>query len=536
VADTFSQLPDWEGNDGKPRWSGDDAVLFLSDRINSTQNIHRQALGEETAEAITDFEDIDVAGFDATSDGRKIVLHRWDSLFTIDLDDPNAVPRPMVITAPEDALDSEENLDISRRITEAALNPDGESIAVIAYGEIVIRGTADDAPSRRVTETHGREGDLAWSPDGTTLYFTTMQGGNASVMTATVARTREEIKKDYVDRTDSSEPESDAEADGEGEEAGEPTDDGENLDPADAADEGNERVVEAADEEKSEDESSAESAGEDGAEDEATSEDDGDPLLDPARWADAVSFEISPLIQTGTNDHRPSPSPDGMTLGFIRGLGDIMMFNLATGEETLLRAGWDRGIEFEWSLDSKWIVFDQADMNFNQDVFIVPSDGSAAPINISRHPDNDGGARFSADAKVLAFSSERDSEEYDVWYVFLDRALEKLAKPELEKYFEDAEKAAKKRKPLDPNKVRKALAKAAAAAVVDSESAPGPDAAMEVTDADADADADAGLLSPRLLDAPRGGSGFGLAGRSGARARPTSGPALAWCLARFASI
>ena len=32
----FTPLTDWEGNDGKPRWSGDDAVLFLSDRQNST--------------------------------------------------------------------------------------------------------------------------------------------------------------------------------------------------------------------------------------------------------------------------------------------------------------------------------------------------------------------------------------------------------------------------------------------------------------------------------------------------------------------
>jgi tricorn protease len=487
AADTFSPLTDWAGNDGKPRWSGDDAVLFLSDRANSTQNIHRQSLDGGDAEAITDFEDIDVAGFDATSDGRKIVLHRWDSLFTLDLDDPNAVPRPMVITAPEDALDAEENLDISRRVTEAALNPDGESIAVIAYGEVVIRGTADDAPTRRVTETHGREGDLAWSPDGTTLYFTTMDGGHASIMAATVARTREEIKNDYADRTGSGEGDEGSEEEAEEDASSE---DAKDLDPADADDEEGASQVADVSEGKDADDSVEEEGAKDApeTEDETEAEDEADPLLDPARWADAVSFQVSPLIETGTNDHRPSPSPDGMKLGFIRGLGDLMMFDLATGEETLLRAGWDRGIEFEWSLDSSWIVFDQADMNFNQDVFIVPSDGSAAPINISRHPDNDGGARFSADAKVLAFSSERDSEEYDVWYVFLDRNLEKLATPELEKYFEDAEKAAKKRKPLDPNKVRKALAKAAAAAVADGEAAAGQDEPVNVADADADAE------------------------------------------------
>ncbi len=481
----FSPLTDWEGNDGKPRWSGDDAVFFLSDRQNSTHNIHRQPLGGGEAEAITDFEEIDVAGFDATADGRKIVLHRWDSLYTIDLDDPDSVPRPLVIMAPEDALDSEENLDISRRVTESALNPDGKSIAVIAYGEVVVRGTDDDSLSRRVTETHGRERDLAWSPDGTTLYFTSMNGGNASIMTATVARTRDEIKQNYADRTAPEEADEEVEESTDPEAEGSKDDADGNAGPDDSPAEASEAKPaegDASSEDDAESKKDAESEGDSAAKDDAEAEDESDPLLDPARWADAVSFELTPLLDAGTNDHRALPSPDGMKLGFIRGLGDLMLFDLATGEETLLRAGWDRGIEFEWSLDSAWIVFDQADMNFNQDVFIVPSDGSAAPINISRHPDNDGGARFSADAKVLAFSSERDGEEYDVWYVFLDRELEKLAEPELEKYFEDAGKAAKKRKPLDPNKVRKALAAAAAAAVTDAEGEPDPDASNQVAE------------------------------------------------------
>ena len=448
--DTFRKVAGWEGNDMTPRWAGDDAILFLSDRANDTHNIHRVSVDGGDAEQITDFEEIDVADFDATPDGARVVLHRWDTLYGMDFSQADPVPMPIRILAPEDGLDEIEILDISRRVNDAAMNPDGKSIAVVAYGEVLVRATEDDAPTRRITETHGREGDLAWSPDGTTLYFSAIDGGNASIFAATVERTRGEIRTAHEEataapeeddtETDDAEPAADAtEEDAASEDEAEDDDpDGEGDEASDDAD--------AEDEEAEEEE-----------EEEEQEEEEQDPTLDPARWADAVRFTITPVIHADTHDHRPLPSPDGMSLAFVRGLGDLMILDLATGEERLLRAGWDRGIEFRWSDDARWIVFDQADMNFNQDVFIVPADGSAAPINITRHPDNDGGARFSADARILAFTSERNDEEFDVYHVFLDRELEKLAEPELDKYFEEQAKAAKGRKPLDPHDVRKAL-------------------------------------------------------------------------------
>ena len=486
-SEAFLPIADWEGNEGKPRWAGNDDVLFLSDRENRTHNVYQRSLADGSITPLTDFEEIDVAGFDVTPDGRRLVLHRWDSLYTLDLDDPDAVPRPMLVNAPEDALDATRNLDVSRQVTEAALNPDGKSIAVIAYGEVVVRGTADDSTSRRVTNTHGRERDLAWSPDGTTLYFTNVVEGKSSIMAATVATTRTEIRDQYTERTTPPEtPEASAEepAESADEDASEVTPT-ETSGEAEATEASEDEADAASDEPATSEGDEGDSEEGEAAEEEAAEEEAHDPMLQSDRWADAVTFEVAPFVDTDFHDHRPAPSPDGMRLGFIRGLGDIMVLDLATGEETLLRAGWDRGVEFEWSLDSNWIVFDQADMNFNQDVFVMPSDGSTAPVNISRHPDNDGGARFSADARVLAFSSERDGEEEDIWYVFLDRRLEKMADPELKTYFEEAEKAAKKRKPLDPNEVRRKLAAAA-------------DGEEEADDSDADEDtmADAEVTPP----------------------------------------
>ena len=176
---------------------------------------------------LTSFEEIDVASFDTTPSGDRIVLHRWDALYGLDLSEEDPVPRPILVTAPEDSLDEVEILNISSRVREAAINPDGKSLAVVSYGEILIRATKDDSPTRRVTSTHGRESDIAWSPDGTTLYFTEVSGGHRRIMTATVATTREELRSSYTEITQPKEEEAD-----EDEPAAEPEDVEESETPA----------------------------------------------------------------------------------------------------------------------------------------------------------------------------------------------------------------------------------------------------------------------------------------------------------------
>ena len=125
-----------------------------------------------------------------------------------------------------------------------------------------------------------------------------------------------------------------------------------------------------------------------------------------------------------------------------------MILDLVTGKLRTLVSGWHTGIGWSWSPDSALIAYHQADRNFNNDIWILPADGSISPVNITRHPDNDRNPRWSADGKILSFISERRNEEYDVWMVYLDKNLETLTAKEREKYYEDAAKAAKKIKPL----------------------------------------------------------------------------------------
>jgi tricorn protease len=90
---------------------------------------------------------------------------------------------------------------------------------------------------------------------------------------------------------------------------------------------------------------------------------------------------------------------------------------------------------FSISPDSRWIAYDSQDNDFNSEIWIMPLDKHAPPVNVSRHPDNDQSPVFSPDGKVLAFTGRRSKEESDIYYVYLqeeyddessrDRTIEK---------------------------------------------------------------------------------------------------------------
>jgi tricorn protease len=469
---SFRQLTRWAGNDGKAVWAGDQKLVFLSDREFNRFNLYELNLdgGGRNIRRLTAFTDADVQDLDVSYDGTTAVLMAWDKLYTLDLTNKRAEPKPLTITANEDENDNFELHSINRDVSEAALSPDGKVMAYTAYGEVYVRNLEDKSATRRVTFSHARDRDIAWSPDGLKLYFVSDREGSDSIYAATVALTRGEVKEEFEKATKPKKEEEEADDEEEASEEDEAEakeDPASEPDPAEpAADPGADPAVEPGGDPGTE--PKAEPGGDPDpdkpAKDPEEDGDDGDgdkkkgkkdkkeelpKELQPDRWHDALKFNIEPVVVTPDNDRSPTPSPDGTMLGFRRSRGNLMILDLETKEERLLVPGWDGGIAARWSPDSKLVAYAQNDMNFNSDIWIVLADGSKPAINITQHPDNDVNPSWSADGKILCFTSERVDEEYDVWRVYLDKDLEALTPKELDKYYEDAAKAAKKRKPLE---------------------------------------------------------------------------------------
>ena len=79
----------------------------------------------------------------------------------------------------------------------------------------------------------------------------------------------------------------------------------------------------------------------------------------------------------------------------------------------------------------------------------MPIDKSRPPYNLSRHPDSDGGVRWSPDGKLLAFTGRRYDDETDIYYVWLRKSDDQILsrKRKLDKAVETLGKLRPKPKP-----------------------------------------------------------------------------------------
>lgn len=386
----FQRLTRWRGNDGMPTWRDANTLVFASDREFKTVNLFsldlRAKQPKQGIRRLTSFRGQDVQDVDVARDGSRAVFVVWDTIYTLDLSDAQAKPVKLAVTAPGDAADRFVRKKVGRSVSEAALSPDGKTLACVAYGRVFVRTRGKRRPTKQVTRGHARARELTWSPDGKRLYFVSDRGGSESIYAAEVGLTRGEIRTAFRKATAPS------------------------------------RKLR------------AKGPGPNGAKVKKRPQ--------GLRWQGAITFRVTPVVVAAYSDRRPSPSPDGKRLAFKRNRGDLMVLDLGTNKVRRLVKSWDRYLHWSWSPDSRHLAYSINDRDFNAEVWIARVDGSGEPVNISMHPDGDWNPQWSADGRVLAFLSSRMQDQTDVYMVYLDRALEQYAPWRLERYYAEAAKAA----------------------------------------------------------------------------------------------
>lgn len=442
---TFKRLTSDNHYDADAFILPDGSTVFVSAR-SGQNNIYRLRAGATDADrsALTQLTNFKpekdqatighgVRDFNVTPGGSTGVFCVWDTMYTIDLKaGATATPRPVRIVANPDAPNLDfQRMNLGRQVSEAALSPDGKTLATIARGQIFVRSTEKDRPTRRVTNHSFRARDLAWTADGRCLLFASDDTGNYGIYAATVALTRDDLASEDKPKTeDKPDPKPDTKSEAKAEDAK----------PAD----GDKKEVDKKDGEKKSDKPKEKKP------------DWG------KRWADSITFKIAPLSVTKDEQRNPIPSPDGKKLLITRSRGDLILMDIeisGNAHDTIPTIKSERKVvpswndpDAQWASDSRHIVYAVEDTNYNSDIWLLDTGAdNAKPLNLTRHPDTDRSPRLSADGKVLYFISERNGQvngDDDIYALNLDKKLDGLRSYELADYFKDAAEKAKKRRPV----------------------------------------------------------------------------------------
>lgn len=141
------------------------------------------------------------------------------------------------------------------------------------------------------------------------------------------------------------------------------------------------------------------------------------------------SFKIEVQQRINTPDAREQElimSPDNRKVAVKKDFGSLVVYDVdstgAWSEPRVILEGWAEPSGIAWSPDGRWLAYSLPDLDFNREVYIASSDGKYDPVNISMHPRADRAPVWSPDGSKLAFISNRNNGDDDVWFVWLKRA------------------------------------------------------------------------------------------------------------------
>ncbi len=135
-------------------------------------------------------------------------------------------------------------------------------------------------------------------------------------------------------------------------------------------------------------------------------------------WFESPAFDLTKLTDDPETDASPTWTPDGKKLAWLRDRGDLMLAEADGQNARRLTESWSE-LSFDFSPDSRWVVYSKSDEFYNDDIWLMPLDGSKPAYNVSRHPHDDLSPKWSPDGKILAWVGTREFEEQDVFYVHL---------------------------------------------------------------------------------------------------------------------
>jgi len=136
--------------------------------------------------------------------------------------------------------------------------------------------------------------------------------------------------------------------------------------------------------------------------------------------------DLIPLTRTEAEESGLAIAPDTNRIAFVRGRGQLVVAEVDPEKGVLINErvwldGWATPNRLQWSPDGRYLAYDMTNLDFNREVFILPLEEGAKPVNVSMHPRSDFGAVWSADGSKLGFLSNRNNGDNDIWFAWLKK-------------------------------------------------------------------------------------------------------------------
>ncbi len=129
-------------------------------------------------------------------------------------------------------------------------------------------------------------------------------------------------------------------------------------------------------------------------------------------------FRKVKVLDSPETDVKPRFSPDGQKIAYFKHQRTLFVMD-KNGENSIQLCDDNDVLWIDWAPDSRWITFSRTVLGWREDIFVVPVDGSEAPINISNHPNDDYKPMWSSDGRRIAYASRNATGDLWLKYIFL---------------------------------------------------------------------------------------------------------------------
>ncbi|NNE65734.1 MAG: peptidase S41 [Pyrinomonadaceae bacterium] len=175
TGEAYRKIADRGAKQHWPMWKRNGASLyFVSDR-SGTQNIHEISL-TANEKPVTRFRSGRVLWPRISYDGSSIVFERDFGIWKLNTSNKRAARVPITLRG-SSAQPSIKNENVSSRISEFQVSPDGKKIVVVARGEVFAGLASGGGDGFQVTKTAAPESFAAWSSDSKKVVYSSERNG-----------------------------------------------------------------------------------------------------------------------------------------------------------------------------------------------------------------------------------------------------------------------------------------------------------------------------------------------------------------------